>query len=51
MSNKRRFPLVALVIVLMTASSSIAQRKERPMKHPTVYRMVFRHPRGCFSRS
>jgi pimeloyl-ACP methyl ester carboxylesterase len=43
MNNPRRFPLVTLVVVLMTASFSIAclaQRKERPMEHPTVYRTV-----------
>jgi pimeloyl-ACP methyl ester carboxylesterase len=43
MTNTRRFPLVTWVVVLMTASFSIAclaQRKERPMEHPTVYHTV-----------
>jgi pimeloyl-ACP methyl ester carboxylesterase len=43
MNNTRRSPLVTLVVILMTASFSIAclaQRKERPMEHPTVYRTV-----------
>ena len=43
MNKKCGFPLVALVVILMTASfsaSCLAQQKERPMKHPIVYRTV-----------
>jgi pimeloyl-ACP methyl ester carboxylesterase len=43
MNKPYRFPLVAVVITVMTASFSIAcfaQRKERPMEHSTVYRTV-----------
>jgi pimeloyl-ACP methyl ester carboxylesterase len=43
MNKKCGFPLVALVVILMTASfsaSCLAQQKERHMKHPIVYRTV-----------
>jgi pimeloyl-ACP methyl ester carboxylesterase len=43
MNKPYGFPLVAVVVTVMTALFSIAclaQRKERPMEHPTVYRTV-----------
>jgi pimeloyl-ACP methyl ester carboxylesterase len=43
MNDTRRFSLATLVVVLITASFSIAcraQRRERPMEHPIVYRTV-----------
>jgi hypothetical protein len=43
MNKIYRFPLVALVVAVMTAPFSIsgfAQQKESPMKHPTIYRTV-----------
>jgi pimeloyl-ACP methyl ester carboxylesterase len=43
MNKPYGFPLAAVAITVMTASFSIdclAQRRERPMEHPTVYRTV-----------